>query len=65
MRRVRLANNNTEVMKYLHPLAQAQEYIGFTDIVLNPQATRMYGSGVDNIIYCYQLDSTNTSINTS
>lgn len=56
---------NTEplpLLKYLHPLNHTQRNIGFSDMIINPQSTHLYGSGINNVIYCYVLDSTERSI---
>lgn len=36
-------------------------YGGFTDLILNPKATLLYAIGTQNIIYCFDLESTKTS----
>lgn len=56
---------NTEplpLLKYLHPMHHSLRNIGFSDMILNPQSTHLYGSGIDNVIYSYELDSAERSI---
>lgn len=30
---------------------------GYTDMVINPQHNMLYANGINNVIYCYSLDS--------
>lgn len=53
-------------MKYYH----GEKYVqfpksssGFMDLITNPQLTRLYASGLNNVIYCYSLDSTENGMN--
>lgn len=35
---------------------------GFGDIIENPESTLLYASGLNNVIYCFALDTTDTGI---
>lgn len=62
-RSYRQVNGSTEplpVMKYFNKVKVSSLCNGYTDIITNPQSTLMYASCINNVIYCYSLDSTET-----
>jgi len=48
-------------MKYFNEMKISPRNNGYVDIITNPQSTLMYASCINNVIYCYSLDSTETS----
>lgn len=61
----RQVNGNTEplpLMKYFNEMKISSRNNGYVDLITNPQSTLMYASCINNVIYCYSLDSTETSI---
>jgi len=49
-------------MKYFNEMRNPRPNYGYINIITNPQSTLMYANCIDNVIYCYSLDSTETSI---
>lgn len=47
--------------KYFHNM-QTRQNVGYIDMIINPQSTRLYASGANNIIHCYSLESLEKSI---
>ncbi|XP_008188066.2 protein lethal(2)denticleless isoform X1 [Acyrthosiphon pisum] len=59
----RQVKGNTEplpLMKYFNEMKISPLNNGYVDIITNPQSTLMYASCINNVIYCYSLDSTDT-----
>ncbi|XP_027844129.2 denticleless protein homolog B isoform X1 [Aphis gossypii] len=56
-RQVRGSTEPLPVTKYYCGDINSPRFNGFTDIILNPESTKMYASCVTNTIYCYSLDS--------
>ncbi|CAI6353483.1 unnamed protein product [Macrosiphum euphorbiae] len=57
-------NGNKEhqpLMKYFNEMTMPIKIYGYINIITNPQSTLMYASGINNVIYCYSLDSTETN----
>lgn len=50
------------LMKYNNNMNISFLNNGYRDLITNSQFTYMYGSCINNVIYCYSLDSTETSI---
>ncbi|XP_050439010.1 denticleless protein homolog B isoform X2 [Adelges cooleyi] len=46
------------LLKYSHENIYGLLNSGYVDMVTNPLLTHLYASGIDNVIYCYPLDST-------
>ncbi|XP_026818722.1 denticleless protein homolog B [Rhopalosiphum maidis] len=59
----RQVNGNIEPLpltKYFNGNKTSPRFNAYTDIIINPQSTLMYASCIDNRIYCYSLESTET-----
>lgn len=56
----RQVNGNKEPLplaKYFDYKHDTQQSIGYADMVVNSESTRLYASGMNNIIHCYSLES--------
>lgn len=62
-RNVKIFGQPIPRMKYYHKQKPKTIFVGFMDMITNPQLTHLYASAVNNVIYCYSLDSTESSIN--
>lgn len=43
------------LMKFVHK-SKSVMYSGYDDMIINPQHTMLYASGINSIIYCYSLE---------
>jgi hypothetical protein len=62
-RNVKIFGEPLPRMRYYHKQKPKTIFVGFMDMITNPQLTRLYASGVNNMVYSYALDSTESSIN--
>lgn len=50
------------LMKYTQTKNVCMKNCGYIDMIINPQYTRLYASGINNVINCFSLDSTEKGI---
>lgn len=50
------------LMKYIRNKNVCMENCGYIDMITNPQNNRLYASGINNVINCFSLDSTEKGI---
>jgi len=49
-------------VKYFNEQNISEINSGYADLITNSQSTLMYASCINNVIYCYSLESAETSI---
>uniref|UniRef100_A0A2S2QAU7 Protein lethal enticleless n=1 Tax=Sipha flava TaxID=143950 RepID=A0A2S2QAU7_9HEMI len=60
-RNVKIFGEPLPRMRYYHKQKPKTIFVGFMDMITNPQLTRLYASGVNNMVYSYALDSTESN----
>lgn len=49
------------ITKYFHQKKNAEQNIGYSDIIINAQSSDLYANCINNTIYRYSLESPNKS----